>query len=110
MIEDIYGSSYDDTETRQTIKKVLSNWGYICDPHGAVGFRALEEYLMQVDPGASGIFLETAHPSKFKDVVEEEIGIEVKIPERLAKFLERKKLSLKIEKDYHKVKDILLDQ
>ena len=110
MIEDIYGSSYNDTETRQTIKKVLSNWGYICDPHGAVGFRALEEYLMQVDPGASGIFLETAHPSKFKDVVEEEIGIEVKIPERLAKFLERKKLSLKIEKDYHKVKDILLDQ
>ncbi|HMA62173.1 MAG TPA: threonine synthase [bacterium] len=110
ILEDISGASYNDTETRQTIKKVLSRWGYICDPHGAVGFRALEEYLMQVDPGASGIFLETAHPAKFKDVVEEEIGIEVSVPERLAKFLKREKLSLKIEKDYQKVKDILLDQ
>ena len=104
---DIYGSSYTDEETRATIKSVHKNYNYTCDPHGAVGFTALKDYLEE-ENGDQGIFLETAHPAKFKQIVENEIEGEVEMPERLAKFIQRDKKSLKIEDKYEEVKEVLL--
>lgn len=105
---DIYGASYTDEETRETIREVVNKYDYTCDPHGAVGYRALQEYLKN-HAGNRGIFLETAHPAKFKNIVEEEIDATVDMPERLAKFIKRDKLSIKIDDDYNQVKDILLN-
>lgn len=107
--KDIAGASYTDNETRQTIKKVVGESGYICDPHGAVGYRALEEYLEKMNDTHMGFFIETAHPAKFRNIVEREIGFEIELPERLEKFLQRDKLSTKIDNSYDQFKNILLD-
>ncbi len=65
--------SISDEETAETIREVQTEYQYLTDPHGAVGFLALKRYL-QDHPGDSGFFLETAHPVKFHDVVEEITG------------------------------------
>lgn len=108
--EDIYGTSFSDEETRATIKKVVDKYNYTCDPHGAVGYSALEEYLQKENGTLKGIFIETAHPAKFKDIVEKEIGSTVEIPQRLAKFIKRERLSVKADNDYNQIKSILLNQ
>lgn len=92
--------SYSDDLIGKTIADVSSAHGYICDPHGAVGFAALKDNLAA---GEQGLFLETAHPAKFIDTVEKFAGKKVEIPERLAKFLNGKKQSVVIEKDYHNI-------
>ncbi|MEE1346605.1 MAG: threonine synthase, partial [Bacteroidales bacterium] len=92
--------SYSDELIGKTIAEVNECDGYICDPHGAVGFAALRDNLAA---GEHGLFLETAHPAKFIDTVERFAGKKVEIPERLAKFLNGKKQSVVIEKDYHNI-------
>lgn len=92
--------SYSDELIGKTIAEVSECDGYICDPHGAVGFAALRDNLAA---GEHGLFLETAHPAKFIDTVERFAGKKVEIPERLAKFLNGKKQSVVIEKEYHNV-------
>lgn len=84
----------------KTIASVSERFGYTCDPHGAVGFAALEDNLAD---GETGLFLETAHPAKFIDTVEKFIGKKVEIPARLAKFLNGTKRSVVIENDYHNI-------
>jgi threonine synthase len=106
--KDIAGASFTDRETRQTIKKLVGESGYICDPHGAVGYQALEEHLEKMNDRHMGFFIETAHPAKFKNIVEREIGFEIEMPERLEKFLKREKVSTKIDNSYDQFKDILL--
>src|SRR4051812_47482733 len=71
--------SITDEETKTTIQKVYSEYGYLVDPHGAVGFLALERWL-QENPDQKGFFLETAHPVKFYDVVEPVIKEKVELP------------------------------
>jgi len=100
MIRDIWGKAYSDEETRDKIRETIENTGYLCDPHGAVGLLGLQEYLEHVDNTATGIFLETAHPAKFKPVVEEIIGKEISLPERLSECLEKPLLSVPMENDY----------
>jgi threonine synthase len=94
-------SSYSitDAETRTTIKEVYSRHRYLPDPHGAVGYLALQRYLGQ-HAGDKGIFLETAHPVKFYDGVEPVIGEPVPVPESIQGILKNPKKSLKIEPDY----------
>lgn len=96
----VSSSSYSDDLIGKTIAEVSSAHGYTCDPHGAVGFAALKDNLAD---GEQGLFLETAHPAKFIDTVEKFAGKKVEIPERLAKFLNGKKQSVVIEKDYHNI-------
>lgn len=105
--EHIKGYSYSDREIREIIKKVADNTGYLCDPHGATGYQAAKDY-MDKNPGHKGIFLETAHPAKFKESVEEVMGKPVEIPERLAEFDKREKQSLIIGTEYEGFKDYLL--
>ncbi len=92
--------SYDDELIAKAIAEVSEKYGYICDPHGAVGYAALRDNLAE---GETGLFLETAHPAKFIDTVEKYAGKKVEIPARLAKFLNGKKQSVVIENDYHNI-------
>ncbi len=100
ITRDIWGKGYTDNETREKIRDTVEKTGYLCDPHGAVGLLGLEEYLRKRDNTATGIFLETAHPAKFKPIVEEIIQKEVSIPKRLAECLNKPLLAEPLEKDY----------
>ena len=88
--------SISDAETRGTIEKVFKEKNYVLDPHGAVGFIALHRYL-NAHPTKKGFFLETAHPSKFYDVIEPVIQQKVEIPESLQILLKQKKNSIKMK-------------
>jgi threonine synthase len=102
---DISGARYDDDQIAETVKSVYEETGYLLDPHGACGYRALVE---QLQPGQVGVFLETAHPAKFKDTVEPIIGAKVEIPERLQAFMKGEKLSIPMNKDFGSFKTFLL--
>jgi threonine synthase len=99
--------SITDDDTRQTLKNVYQSLGYLLDPHGAVGYLALEQYL-QNNPAEKGIVLETAHPVKFYDVVELVIGEAVAIPATVQQQLVLEKNSTKIAADVNLLKEFLL--
>ncbi|MEJ2507657.1 MAG: pyridoxal-phosphate dependent enzyme, partial [Ignavibacteriaceae bacterium] len=108
--EDIYSKSFSDEETVQAIKEVYSNYNYLIDPHGAVGFLALKDYVAETaNKNINGVVVETAHHSKFADIVENVLNIKVEIPERLAKCLTKEKQSIKISKRYNDFREFLLN-
>lgn len=102
---DISGCRYTDDEIRDAVRSVHDRTGYLLDPHGACAFLGLKDGLK---PGQTGIFLETAHPAKFKDTVGEILGEEISIPDRLRAFLDAPKLSVKIGSEYGDFKDYML--
>ena len=102
---DISGATYSDSVIADTIRDCYARTGYLLDPHGACGYRALKEGLR---PGEVGFFCETAHPAKFKDTVERIIGAPVAIPERLAAFMAGTKQSVELTKDFDTFKRYLL--
>lgn len=102
----ISGVSYNDEQIAETLEKCYSETGYLLDPHGAVGFRALKEQLLQDE---IGIFLETAHPAKFLETVERIIGEKMDIPLKLQEFMKGEKKSLPMKKDFESFKQYLLD-
>jgi threonine synthase len=95
--KDISGATYTDGMISATIKDCFARTGYLLDPHGACGYRALKEGLR---PGEVGFFCETAHPAKFKDTVEGIVGAPVDIPSRLAAFMNGTKQSVSLPKDF----------
>lgn len=101
------GATYSDAQIRHTMKACHDTTGYILDPHGACGYQALKDLLQ---PGEHGVFGETAHPAKFKNVVEDAIGTEVQIPERLAAFMKGTKQSVEMTKDFDSFKKFLMEQ
>jgi len=106
---DVYSASYSDDDTRKGIKEVFEKYNYILEPHGAVGYKAFVNYagafkLKEIN----GIIVETAHPVKFKDVVEETISKSVDIPERLAVCLDKKKRGIKIDASFGRLKELLI--
>ncbi len=104
MIEGIQGFSFTDDKTRKVMKQVFDQYDYTLDPHGAVGYLGLQEGLKY--EGATGVFLETAHPAKFLNTVQGTIG-EIEIPERLKAYLDKEKVSLEVGKDYEELKEFL---
>lgn len=88
------------------MRDVYRSTGYICDPHGAVGYLGLKKYQKD-HPETYGIFLETAHPVKFLDIVEETIVKSIKIPPQIQKVMDREKKSIPI-KNYEELKGFLL--
>jgi len=104
----LHGYSYTDREIREVIERVYRRYGYLCDPHGATGYQAAQSYRKE-NPGLSGIFMETAHPAKFRETVEEVIGQAIDLPERLAAFSSREKQSTLIDPDFQGFKKYLLD-
>ena len=103
----ISGATYSDEQIRETMRQCYAETGYILDPHGACGYQALVDGLQ---PGEVGIFCETAHPAKFKEKVDEILGIDVEIPARLAAFMEGEKQSVPMTKDFEDFKQYLLKQ
>ncbi len=103
----ISGATYSDKQICETMKQCYEETGYILDPHGTCGYRALQENLL---PGETGVFCETAHPAKFKETVDAIIGTEVSIPDRLAAFMQGEKKSIPMSKDFNDFKAYLLQQ
>ena len=107
ICEVISGATYSDEQIRQTMRQCYSETGYILDPHGACGYRALQEGLQE---GETGVFCETAHPAKFKETVDAIIGADVAIPDRLAAFMKGEKQSVEMSKDFADFKAFLMKQ
>jgi threonine synthase len=101
--------SIDDAQTRETLLSVYRQYHYLCDTHGAVAFAALENYL-QKHPDQKGIFLETAHPVKFYDVVEPIIQANIPIPENIQAQLQKNKQAVFMEAGYEHLKEYLLNK
>ena len=104
----ISGYSYSDIETKKSLIEIYKKNGYIADPHGAVGFLGLKEYLNKQNKDHYGVFLETAHPVKFIDSVEKILKLKVQIPNRLKSALSKKKSCIPI-KDFSSLKSYLLN-
>lgn len=102
------GYSYDDAQTKAALVRLYQSYNYIADPHGAVGFLGLEAYLNTLETSAYGVFLETAHPIKFLDVVEETLQRTIDMPERLKPLLNREKKARSID-SYAGLKNYLLN-
>ncbi|MCF0243914.1 MAG: threonine synthase [Bacteroidaceae bacterium] len=103
----ISGATYTNEQIAETMQQCYQAIGYILDPHGACGYRALKE---QLQPGEHAVFAETAHPAKFKETVESIIGAEVAIPERLAEFMKGEKQSVECSKNFEDFKAFLMNE
>lgn len=107
--EVIFSSSYSDDETVRAIKEVNEKFNYIIDPHGAVGYLALKDYLKNIPQESySGIVVETAHPAKFKDIVESATGNEIEMPEILSECLKKEKRAVELPNEFASLKEYLL--
>lgn len=108
--KEIYSKSFSDEATKEGIAELFEKYNYVMDPHGAVGYQALKSYLNSHEiENVNGIIVETAHPAKFKDVVEKTINVEVKIPRRLADCLNKEKHSFFFDSKFETVKEFLLN-
>ncbi|MCE7864493.1 MAG: threonine synthase [Bacteroidetes bacterium CHB5] len=103
----IKGYSFSDIETREAMQRVFNQTGYVLDPHGAVGYLGLKKF-MSIQPTYSGIFLETAHPAKFADVVEQTLKTKLEFPNRLQKFMQGEKKALKISSGFEELRETLM--
>ncbi|HSK71803.1 MAG TPA: threonine synthase [Pyrinomonadaceae bacterium] len=106
--EKVEAVSVSDEITEKTMREIYDKYNYVLDPHGAVGFYALEKYLGK-HPNQKGFFLETAHPVKF-DSVERIVGTFSEVPESVRNLFSLPKQSIEIEADYENLKEILLDK
>lgn len=110
MKSKISGMSFTDDQTRAAIREVKSMFDYEIDPHGAVGWLAARKWRA-AHPCSSTVTLETAHPSKFPDVMEAELGQgSVEVPERLAILANREKVAIQLGTDKAVFRDWLLSQ
>lgn len=103
---DISGATYSDEQIADTIREVQAETGYICDPHGACGYRALKEGLKE---GEVGLFLETAHPAKFKSTVDKILGADIEVPAKLQAFMKGTKQSIPLSKEFTEFKKFLMN-
>lgn len=104
---DVAAFRCDDDQIRATVADTFARTGYLLDPHGACGYRALRDGLRD---GETGIFLETAHPAKFVDTVESIIGRPVEIPQRLQEFVKGKKRTVALGAEFEAFKEYLLSR
>lgn len=104
--EHLSSYSFSDKETKEAIKSIYSEAGYIADPHGAVGYLGLRKY-QEAHPHTYGIFLETAHPVKFMDVVSSTLNTTLSLPPQIEKIMHKKKVSITIS-EYEELRRFLL--
>jgi threonine synthase len=102
---DISGATYSDKQIRNIIKTTFDRTKYILDPHGACGYQALRDNLKDSE---NGIFLETAHPAKFLDTVQNIIGTSIQIPIKLQEYMNGTKSSIQLDRDFAPFKEFLL--
>ncbi len=108
MLEDMAGYRVTDEEVAQTMKDVYSKYNYLLDPHGAVAYKAVQNYIEETgDTKTPFIFLETAHPAKFGEVINEIMEVTPEIPETLQEYLSKEKVSIKMNPSYDEFKAYL---
>lgn len=110
ITKEITGYAFTDSETQQALVDIHARKNYLLDPHGAVAYLGLKKYAAETKTSLSGIFLETAHPGKFRDVVENTINQKIQLPEALEKFLTGKKQTYKLTKGFDSFKSFLLEK
>lgn len=103
----LHSTSYSDEQTRQAMRGLKEKHGYVADPHGAVGYLGLQDFLA-LHPGSPGIFLETAHPIKFRPEVESCLGLHLDLPEQIQAVMGRDKAYVSVS-EYDDVKSYLLE-
>ncbi|GAB2548007.1 threonine synthase [Spirosoma aerophilum] len=104
----VSGYFFDDEETRVGMKRIFDSYNYVSCPHTAIGIMGLEKYAAEAKREFTGVALATAHPSKFKPLVEEVLNEPVEVPERLAELAHRTKKSIHITADYSAFKESFL--
>ena len=104
----ISGFSFTDDETRSVIREIYRDQNYLMCPHTAIGYRAAGEYQKENAYGGPFVTLATAHPVKFRDVIEAEIENEIEVPKRLAKWISEEKKSVEMSSDYQSFRQFLL--
>ena len=109
MKEHISGYAFTDEQTRTAMQQVFQQHGYIMDPHGAVGYLAWKAYQQEKSSRATGVILETAHPSKFREAVESILGSTVEIPDTLARLSARKKEAVQMPVNYIQFREWLIN-
>jgi threonine synthase len=107
MKTQISGAHYADSATADAMCSVLERTNYLLDPHGAVAYLALKKYLTTND--GVGVFLETAHPAKFLEDVEQILGKKIEVPARLAELSDKAKQADNLNIDFDGFKTWLLD-
>ncbi len=107
--KNISGYSYDDRETKETIKRLYNSQHYLLDPHSAIGYLGLKEYMDINKDDVNGIFISTAHTIKFKNIVEETIKSKIKYPNSIKEILKKEKTTQLID-SYSELKEILLNR
>jgi len=105
--DDIKGFVCTDEQIRETMKDTYNKYGYILDPHGAIGYRALKSYLHN-HPSDTGFFIETAHPAKFTEVVESVINEKIALPPNLARFANGIKQTVEMPTSFQTLKQFLM--
>lgn len=108
--DQITGYSYTDGETRKTIREVFEKFSYLLCPHTAIGYRASKDYQSERDVKIPTVTLATAHPVKFRDVIEPEINHQIDVPDRLNVWLKKEKKSTSIGSDFEGFKQFLVDR
>ncbi len=104
---DITGAVFDDQAIRRAIADVYRRHQYLLDPHGAIGWLALNEVLASEPADVQGVFLATAHPAKFREVVEPVIGEKVELPQALQEAIARPRHSIRMSADYAALNELL---
>ncbi|QIY82357.1 threonine synthase [Chryseobacterium sp. NEB161] len=100
--------SFSDEETKIAMRKVRNDFGYTLDPHGAVAYLGFQKYLEKNNEELIGVLLETAHPAKFVEVVENVLKETIEIPEKLAAFGRKNKLATLLPNDLSKIKEAIM--
>ncbi|MBL0099153.1 MAG: threonine synthase [Saprospiraceae bacterium] len=106
ITKDIEGFYLDDNGTRDAMKDAYKRYGYICDPHGAIGYQS----LCHIGQNELGLFLETAHPAKFLDTVQETLGMHITVPEALASLANKSKKVVMMRSDYKDFQDYMMQR
>jgi threonine synthase len=104
----VSGYRFTDEETKSVMQRVSRDFNYLLDPHGAVAYLGLRRY-QEKNPGMQGIFLETAHPAKFKETVDQTLKTNLPIPKRLEQFITREKNTIPMKNSFSDLKTFLRD-
>ena len=107
---DCWSMSFSDVETKKAIKEAYTKYRYILDPHGAVAYLGLQHYQKLHPNESCGVFLETAHPAKFKETVEDVLQIKMNVPDVLQQFATKKKHAISLSNTYTDFKQHLMDR
>ncbi len=105
-LSDLDYGSLDDEQTRAAMRELYGKTGYILEPHAAIAWKVLQQNLKE---GEIGVFLGTAHPAKFKEVVDSTLGISLPLPDILAQKAQLRSQAQLIDPDYHSLKELMLD-